>query len=52
MTGKMINGFKAIRDCTEAIKPLHGKFIGGLSLAPTTGINIPLPMNLSDAVII
>lgn len=52
MTGLSCSPFKALRDCTEAIKPLHEKYIGG-GTAPTTGMAKPvLPMNLTDAEII
>jgi len=51
MTGNTINGFQDIRDCTEAVKPLHEKYIGG-GQAPTTGIRPMLSMHLGDAEII
>lgn len=51
MTGNRCAEYKGLRDCTDTIKPLHEKYIGG-GLAPTTGIKPVLPMNLSDAEII
>ena len=51
MTGQACSPYKALRDCTKAIKPLHEKYIGG-GQAPTTGIRPVLPANLSDAEII
>ena len=53
VTGERCAEYKTIRNCTEAIKPLHDKHIGGSSgTAPTTGIKLMLPLNLSDAEII
>lgn len=51
MTGNACSPYKTIRDCTELIKPLHEKYIGG-GQAPTTGIKPVLPLNLSDAEIV
>lgn len=51
MTGNRCAEYKGLRDCTDFIKPLHEKYIGG-GLAPTTGIKPALPLNLSDAEII
>ena len=51
MTGNVINGFRDIKDCTESVKPLHEKYVGG-GTAPTTGIRPVLPLHLADAEII
>lgn len=51
VTGKPASEYAEIRDCTESIKALHEKYIGG-GQAPTTGIKPPLPLNLSEAEII
>jgi len=51
VTGNRCAEYKNIRDCTQVIKPLHEKYIGG-GKAPTTGIRPVLPLNLSDAEII
>lgn len=51
MTGKRCAPYTGLRDCTDIIKPLHEKYIGG-GQAPTTGIKPALPVNLSDAEII
>lgn len=46
MTGNDAAGYADIAECTELIKPLHEKYIGG-GKEPTTGIQI-VPINLSD----
>ncbi len=51
VTGNIASEYAEIRDCTDAIKPLHEKYIGG-GQAPTTGIKPALPLNLSEAEII
>lgn len=51
MTGRRCSSHGALRDCTEAIKPLYEKYIGS-GKAPTTGIKPVLPLNLSDAQVI
>ena len=51
MTGNIASEFAEITDCTEKIKPLHEKYIGGGSI-PSTGIITPLPLNLSEAEVI
>ena len=51
MTGRPAAEYADVRDCTEAIKPLHEKYIGG-GTEPTTGIEHPAPLNLSEAEII
>lgn len=51
MTGHGASDFTEIADCTQKIRPLHEKYIGGGS-APSTGIVAALPMNLSDAEVI
>ncbi|MFA6930867.1 MAG: phage/plasmid primase, P4 family [Lentisphaeria bacterium] len=51
MTGNIASDCAEITDCTESIKPLHEKYIGG-GTEPTTGIIAPLPLNLSEAEVI
>lgn len=51
MTGNCASEFAEISDCTERIKPLHEKYIGG-GTEPSTGVSAPLPLNLSEAEII
>lgn len=52
VTGIPCSEFAETRDCTESIKSLHEKYIGGGS-EPTTGIiRNPLPLNLSEAEVI
>jgi len=51
MTGHACSPYKTVRDCTDAVKPLHERYIGG-GHVPTTGIKPVLPLNLSDAEII
>ena len=50
MTGNDAAGYAEIEDCTEAIKPLHEKYIGG-GREPTTGIQIT-PICLTDREVI
>ena len=52
VTGNPCSEFAEICDCTESIKSLHEKYIGGGN-EPTTGIVKPvLPLNLSESEII
>ena len=51
MTGKPAAEYADVRDCTEAIKPLHEKYIGG-GTEPSTGVISPGPLNLSETEII
>lgn len=51
MTGNIASDYTEIKDCTQTIKPLHEKYIGG-GTEPTTGIIAPLPLNLSEAEVI
>lgn len=52
VTGNLCSDFSETRDCTESVKSLHEKYIGGGN-EPTTGlINNPLPLNLSESEII
>lgn len=51
VTGNLCSEFSETRDCTESIKSLHEKYIGGGN-EPTTGIQPVLPLNLSEAEII
>lgn len=51
MTGNIASEFAEVADCTERIKPLHEKYIGG-GTVPSTGIQAPLPLNLSESEII
>ena len=51
MTGNCASEFAEIADCTERIKPLHEKYIGG-GTEPTTGIAPIIPLNLSESEII
>ena len=51
MTGNAASDYTEITECTDKIKPLHEKYIGG-GTEPTTGIVAALPLNLSEAEII
>ena len=52
VTGNQCADYDHIKDCTDTIKPLHEKYIGG-GQAPTTGIiKAALPLNLSESEII
>lgn len=51
MTGNCASEFAEIADCTERIKPLHEKYIGG-GTEPSTGIQTSTPLNLSESEII
>jgi putative DNA primase/helicase len=51
MTGNMASEYCDIADCTETIKPLHEKYIGGGS-EPTTIINKPVTLSLSQSEVI
>lgn len=50
MTGNDAAGYAEIEDCTETIKPLYEKYIGG-GREPTTGIQI-VPISLTDREVI
>jgi putative DNA primase/helicase len=52
VTGNACSEYRELADCTERIKPLHEKYIGGQ--APTTGVALPseLPLNLSESEVI
>lgn len=50
MTGNDAAGYVDIEDCTETIKPLHEKYIGG-GKEPTTGIQV-VPISMTDREII
>ena len=50
VTGNIASQYTDVKECTESVKMLHEKYIGGA--APSTGISIPLPMNLSESEII
>ena len=51
VTGNTCSEYIGIENCTEAIKPLHEKYIGG-GAAPTTGIVKTMPFSLSESEII
>ena len=51
MTGNSASEYAEITEGTEKVKILHEKYIGG-GTTPSTGISIPLPLNLSEAEII
>ncbi|NLA52905.1 MAG: DNA primase, partial [Clostridiales bacterium] len=49
VTGQRCAAYKTIRDCSEAIKPLHDKYIGAAAgTAPTAGKKALQPLTLSD----
>lgn len=50
VTGNLASDFTDVIDCTDTVKALHEKYIGGI--VPTTGISITLPLNLSESEII
>lgn len=47
MTGNDAAGYADIVECTEQIKPLHEKYIGG-GREPTTGISLAPPVDMTD----
>ncbi len=51
VTGNPCSEFAEICDCTESIKSLHEKYIGG-GTVPSTGVQAPLPLNLSESEVI
>lgn len=51
MTGNYASEFAEISECTERIKSLHEKYIGG-GTVPSTGIVSPPPLNLSESEVI
>ena len=50
VTGNSIGGYAAVEDCTEAIKPLHEKYLGGARSEPAQRIvqTTPLPCSVSE----
>lgn len=50
VTGNLAAEYAEVTDCTQRIKQLHEKYIGG-GTAPTTGIK-PASLNLSDSEVI
>lgn len=50
VTGNSIGGYPGIKDCTEAIKPLHEKYLGGARSEPAQRIiqTAPLPCSVSE----
>lgn len=51
VTGNGASKYTEVIDCTESVKPLHGKYIGG-GVAQTISLPLPLPLNLTEAEII
>lgn len=51
VTGNTCSEYVGIEDCTQSVKPLHEKYIGG-GRTPTTGITKVLPLNLSETEVI
>jgi putative DNA primase/helicase len=51
MTGNIASDYTEISECTQSIKPLHEKYVGG-GTEPSTGILPALPLNLSEAEVI
>ena len=51
MTGNIASEYISIRECTQAIKPLHEKYIGGGS-EPTTGFSVSYNMPVTERDII
>lgn len=51
MTGHHASEYIDVADCTETIKPLHEKYVGG-GAEPSTGTAKVIPLNLSQAEII
>lgn len=52
MTGNYCSEFIDIRDCTENIKPLHGKYLGEKTAAPSQGTSVSVPAGLTASQII
>lgn len=50
VTGNNIGEYTAVEDCTEAIRPLHEKYLGGTRSEPAQRIvqNAPLPCSVSE----
>ena len=50
VTGNNIGEYTAVEDCTEAIKPLHEKYLGGTRSEPAQRIvqTAPLPCSVSE----
>jgi putative DNA primase/helicase len=50
VTGNNIGEYTAVEDCTEAIKPLHEKYLGGARSEPAQRIiqTAPLPCSVSE----
>ncbi len=50
VTGNNIGGYADVADCTEAIKPLHEKYLGGARSEPAQRIvqTTPLPCSVSE----
>lgn len=50
VTGNNIGGYADVADCTEAIKPLHEKYLGGARTEPAQRIiqTTPLPCSVSE----
>lgn len=50
VTGNNIGEYAAVEDCTEAIKPLHEKYLGGTRSEPAQRIvqTAPLPCSVSE----
>lgn len=50
VTGNNIGGYAAVEDCTEAIKPLHEKYLGGARSEPAQRVIqiAPLPCSASE----
>ena len=50
VTGNTIGGYDGVSDCTEAIKPLHEKYLGGARTEPAQRImqTTPLPGTVSE----
>ena len=47
MTGNVLDGHDTVRDCTESIKPLHEKYLGGTKPEPKPKPR-PIPQNKTD----
>lgn len=50
VTGNNIGEYTAVEDCTEAIKPLHEKYLGGMRSEPAQRViqTAPLPCSVSE----
>ena len=51
MTGNLASEYKEIAECTERVKLLHEKYIGG-GIAPTTGVHFSTPVTLNESEIL